>query len=110
MRFALFALVLGLSACGSNSSPAAPSTPTGTVGATVDANCASNRYGVTTVTVSVDGAAIGTAPPGGSATKVFPVGAHVITGRSQNGVTWGGDTWVTTVASPDRISFFACPG
>lgn len=109
-RLPLLALALCLSACGSNSSPAAPSTPTGTVGATIDAECASNRYGVTSVTVSVDGAAIGTAPPGGSATKVLPVGAHVITGRSQNGISWGGDTWVTTAANPDRISFFVCVG
>lgn len=101
-------LLLCVSACGSKGSPTAPSTPTGTVGATIDSACASARHGVTSVTVSVDGQVIGTAAPGGSATKVLPVGAHVITGRSQNNITWGGDTWVTTAANPDRISFFVC--
>jgi hypothetical protein len=38
------------------------------------------------------------------------VGPHVISGRSQNGLAWGGQTWVTTDANPDRVEFFACGG
>lgn len=106
-RHAVIALCLLLTACGSKS-PTAPADPTGTVGATVDASCSGGKFGVTSVTVTVDGAVIGTASPGGAATKVFTVGPHIITGRSQNGITWGGDTWVTTAAKPDRIEFFAC--
>jgi hypothetical protein len=99
--------VITLSACGS--SPAAPApTITGTLGATIDRDCSGPRFGVTSVTVSVDGVAIGTAVPGGQATRVLPVGPHVITGRAQNGITWGGDTHVTTAASPDRVQLFAC--
>lgn len=107
MRAVLIVLTVLVSACGSKS-PSAPSTPTGTVGATIDSACSQTRFGVTSVTVTIDGVVAGTAGPGGQVTKVLPVGPHVITGRSQNGITWGGDTWVTTAANPDRITFFVC--
>lgn len=102
-------ILLGfLVACGGKSPTAPAPTPTGTVGATIDSACSGPRFGVTTVTVSVDGIVIGTGAPGGAVTRVLPIGSHIITGRAQNGITWGGDTWVTTAANPDRIQFFVC--
>lgn len=107
MRTILIVLACLVSACGSKS-PTTPSVPTGTVGATIDSACSQPKFGVTSVTVSVDGQVIGTAAPGQAATKLLPIGAHVITGRSQNGISWGGNTWVTTAANPDRVEFFVC--
>lgn len=106
--FRLVVLLLPLAACGSNSSPTQPSVPTGSVGARIDSACSGPKWGVTSVTVTVDGVSIGTAAPGGVATKILPVGSHVVVGRAQNGVTWGGDPWTTTAAEPNRIEFFVC--
>lgn len=107
LRILIVMALVAIVGCGSKS-PTQPSTPTGTVGARIDSDCAGPKFGVTTVTVTVDGVVIGTAGPGGAATKVLPVGSHVISGRSQNGIAWGGDTWVTTASAPDRITLFAC--
>ena len=96
-----------LSPCGSKS-PTVPATVTGTIGARVDSTCSGLKFLVTTVTVTIDGVVAGTAGPGGAVTKVVPVGNHVISGRSDNGITWGGETQVTTAANPDRVLLFAC--
>ncbi len=96
-----------LMGCGSKT-PTAPATPTGTVGARIDSTCSGIKFLVTTVTVTIDGTVAGTAGPGGAVTKVVPVGNHIISGRADNGITWGGDTQVTTAASPDRVLLFAC--
>lgn len=104
-RCLLFLFLFG--ACGSKA-PTQPATPTGTIGARIDSACSQPRYGVTTVTVTIDGVVAGTAAPGGAVTKVAPVGNHVIAGRAQNGIVWGGETQVTTAANPDRVLLFAC--
>jgi hypothetical protein len=108
MQRALLVAIALLAACGSNSPTAPPPTPTGTIGARIDSACSQLRFGVTTVTVTIDGTVAGTASPGGAVTRVVPVGSHTISGRSQNGITWGGETTVTTAANPDAIKLFAC--
>jgi len=106
-----FCVVALLTACG-GSSPSAPSTPTGTVGARIDSLCSS--VGVASVRVTIDGSVAGTAEPGGGdVTKVLPVGHHVISGVATmrpaglSTFRWEG-TVVTTAASPDSIRIFAC--
>lgn len=103
----LSVVVLVLSACGSNSSPTAP-TVTGSVGARIDSTCTRSGFNVTSVTVFVDGVEIGSTAPGGVVTRQLPVGSHTVTGRSQNGINWGGTPWTTTAAEPNRIEFFIC--
>ncbi len=109
MKAAMLFTALVCLGCGAQS-PTQPHMPTGTVGATIDRDCALPRWGVTSVQVSIDGTVAGSAGPGGSVTKVLPVGPHVVTGRSQNNIAWGGDTVVTTQASPDSIRSFVCVG
>lgn len=105
-------LMVALSACGGNNSPTAPPPPaivTGTIGARIDTGCSAARWNITSVSVEIDGIVAGTAPPGGSVTRVVPVGNHTVTGRSTNtSVVWNSEAIVTTAANPDSVRFFAC--
>ena len=111
IRAMMTAMILTCLGCGGGGSTA-PTSPTplatGTFGVRIADRCGGPPWFVSTVEIRIDGSLAGTAIPGGPAiVRQVPLGEHVVSGRSNTGLTWEGRSFLTATA-PDSIRLFAC--